>query len=192
MGVSCSISIRLIGSGWFKTPSKCPIHVLDCSSSVINVRPSLLLIGMLEIFLKLVNSRTTCTYFWCQFCLLLIVPPHPLILSNVSYLFYNSSSLLCPYLCILCHVFPSLWVFCLVSCIIGPLPFIYQVPRLTGYPPLLVGSISLPQYLRCAIYIYLWRRSQTSVTAPRDLWNVLELKICSLSQCGNSLMPSVL
>ena len=52
-------SIRLVDIGWFNTPSKCSIHMLDCSSSVVNVRPALLLmIGMLEILLELVNSRT--------------------------------------------------------------------------------------------------------------------------------------
>ena len=144
MGVSYSKSMRLVGSRWFKTTSKCSIHLLDCSSSVTNVRPSLLLLGMLEILLEMVNSQTILHILLVSFLFAACCASAPFdfiqCLLSLLQLFFSSLSFSL-----------YLWVFCLVSCILGPLLFIYQIPSLTGYPPLLVGSPSLPQYLRCAI-----------------------------------------
>ena len=189
MGVSCSKSMRLVGSGWFKTPSKCSFLLLKCSSSVINVHPSLILIGMLEILLELVNSRTT----------------RYILLASFLFAAYCASAPFDYIQCIqplLQFFFTSLSFFLyFISFVFHPRePFVWSRVLLVLFRSSIRSHVSRISTSPCwfpfsspiSLLRYLWRRSQTSATAPRDLWNVLELQIGSLIQCGNSLMPSVL
>ena len=182
MGVSCSKSMRLVGSGWFKTPSKCSIHLLDCSS-VTNVRPSALdrNVGNTR-FGQLANNpvHTFGVISVCCFLCLCTLWLYPMS-------FISSTTLL--------RFFVLLSVFSiLVSLLSGLVHFWSSSVHLSGPTSYRISTSPcwLPFSSPISSLRYLWRRSQTSATAPRDLWNVLELQICSLSPCGNSLMPSVL